>query len=94
MGYVPYTMAHVINQLQLLLLAALAFTVLIPTGPYPPELRSVNIDADAVYRRALPAGWSALSAATAALHQRLRRPATLVVDGLREVPPHSGGTGA
>jgi multicomponent Na+:H+ antiporter subunit D len=51
----------VINQLQLLLLASLAFTVLIRTGLYPPELRSVNLDADALYRRALPAGWRALT---------------------------------
>jgi multicomponent Na+:H+ antiporter subunit D len=61
MDYVPYTTPHVINQLQLLLLASLAFTVLIRTGLYPPELRSVNLDADALYRRALPAGWRVLT---------------------------------
>ncbi len=61
MDYVPYTTPHVINQVQLLLLASLAFTVLVRTGLYPPELRSVNLDADVLYRRALPAGWRALT---------------------------------
>jgi multicomponent Na+:H+ antiporter subunit D len=58
--YVPYTVPHVVNQLQLLLLASMAFTVLMRTGLYPPEVRSVNIDADALWRRALPTGWRAL----------------------------------
>jgi multicomponent Na+:H+ antiporter subunit D len=74
MEYVPYTTAHVINQLQLLLLAAMAFTLLIRTGLYPPELRSVNLDFDAVYRRALPTGWSALSRAFAGVPRRLHPP--------------------
>ncbi len=52
--YVPYTTAHVINQTQLLLLSAMAFTVLMRTGIYPPELRSVNLDFDWFYRRLLP----------------------------------------
>jgi multicomponent Na+:H+ antiporter subunit D len=85
MGYVPYTAAHVINQLQLLLLASLAFTLLIRTGLYPPELRSTNIDVDAVYRRALPTGWRMLSAATADVHQRLRGPVTQTGNALWEV---------
>ncbi|MBD0843355.1 Na(+)/H(+) antiporter subunit D [Streptomyces sp. TRM68416] len=61
--YVPYTVPHVINQLQLLLPAALAFALLVRTGRYPPAVRSVNLDVDVVYRRALPAGWDALSRA-------------------------------
>lgn len=55
--YVPYTTPHVINQLQLLVLASMAFTVLVRTGLYPPELRSVNVDFDVVYRRVLPGMW-------------------------------------
>ena len=51
----PYTAAHVITQLQLLLFSALAFAVLMRTGIYPPELRSVNLDSDWVYRGLLPA---------------------------------------
>ena len=52
--YVPYTTTHVITQLQLLMFSALAFTVLMRTGIYPPELKSVNLDTDVVYRRFLP----------------------------------------
>jgi len=75
MAYEPYTTSHVVNQLQLLLFAAMAFTVLIRTGLYPPELRSVNLDADAVYRRTLPAAWDALSRSAIRLRQRLEPPA-------------------
>ncbi|MEM7303316.1 MAG: Na(+)/H(+) antiporter subunit D [Pseudomonadota bacterium] len=53
--YVPYTTSHVITQLQLLFFSALAFTVLMRTGIYPPELKSVNLDFDWSYRKALPA---------------------------------------
>jgi multicomponent Na+:H+ antiporter subunit D len=48
----PYTLDHVVTQLQLLLFSALAFTVLMRTGFYPPELRSTNLDFDWLYRRA------------------------------------------
>ena len=52
--YQPYTTSHVITQLQLLMFSALAFIFLQRTGLYPPELPSVNLDIDAIYRRALP----------------------------------------
>ncbi len=48
--YVPYTGAHVIGQLQLLMFGALAFALLILSGYYPPEIRSTNLDADWFYR--------------------------------------------
>ena len=67
MDYAPYTTPHVVNQLQLLLFAALAFTVLIRTGLYPPEIRSVNLDVDVVYRKLLPAAWRGLSAGASRL---------------------------
>ncbi len=77
MDYVPYTSYHVINQVQLLLLASMAFTFLIRTGLYPPELRSVNIDADWLYRRGFPAtvraGSRGLVAARTALAGPRRR---------------------
>ena len=44
-----------ITQLQLLIFSALAFTVLMRTGIYPLELRSVNLDTDWIYRRPIPA---------------------------------------
>ena len=51
--YHPYSTAHVINQLQLLLFSALAFTFLMMTKLYPPELKSTNLDTDYFYRRLL-----------------------------------------
>lgn len=50
--YVPYTVAHVITQLQLLMYSALAFTVMMLWKIYPPELKSVNLDTDWFYRKA------------------------------------------
>jgi multicomponent Na+:H+ antiporter subunit D len=60
MEYHAYTTTHVITQYQLLLFSALAFVFLQKTGLYPPELRSVNLDFDWTYRRALPTvvGWA------------------------------------
>lgn len=50
----PYTMGHVVGQLQLLCFALLAFGVLMRTGIHPPEIRAVNLDTDVVYRWFLP----------------------------------------
>jgi len=50
-GYHPYTVEHVVTQMQLLIFSALAFTFLMRTGLYPPELRSTNLDFDWFYRR-------------------------------------------
>jgi len=48
--YAPYTASHVLSQLQLLVFSALAFSWLMRNGIYPPELRSVNLDSDWLYR--------------------------------------------
>jgi multicomponent Na+:H+ antiporter subunit D len=48
--YEPYTASHVLAQLQLLVFSALAFGWLMRSGIYPPELRSVNLDFDWVFR--------------------------------------------
>ena len=53
--YQPYTGAHVLTQMQLLVFSALAFSVLMWHGIYPPEMRSVNLDSDYLYRRLGPA---------------------------------------
>jgi multicomponent Na+:H+ antiporter subunit D len=50
-GYHPYDATHVITQLEILLFSALAFTLLNLWGKYPPELPSVNLDIDWVYRK-------------------------------------------
>jgi len=49
--YEPYTAAHVIDQTQLLAFSALAFTLLMLSGIYPPEIRSTNLDVDWFYRK-------------------------------------------
>jgi multicomponent Na+:H+ antiporter subunit D len=49
--YVPYTGAHVVGQLQLLMFGALAFCLLILSGYYPPEMRAINLDTDWFYRK-------------------------------------------
>jgi multicomponent Na+:H+ antiporter subunit D len=48
--FAPYSLDHVVGQVQLLFLSALAFTLLMRTGIYPPELRSTNLDFDWFYR--------------------------------------------
>ena len=60
--YKPYTMSHVIGQLQLLCFALLAFVVLMRTGIHPPEIRAVNLDVDWIYRRLIPTLYAAISA--------------------------------
>lgn len=53
--YWPYDTTHVLAQLQLLFYSALAFVWLNKKGLYPPELHSINIDAEWLYRKLLPA---------------------------------------
>ena len=53
--YHAYTVEHVVTQMQLLMFSALAFTVLMKTGLYPPELRSTHLDTDWFYRK--PLAW-------------------------------------
>lgn len=49
--YNAYTADHTIFQLQLLLFSALAFTLLLRSGLYPAEIRSINLDFDFFYRK-------------------------------------------
>lgn len=51
MDFHPYTLDHIVGQLQLLFFAGLAFVVLFRTGIYPPEIRSTNLDTDWLYRK-------------------------------------------
>jgi multicomponent Na+:H+ antiporter subunit D len=50
-GYEPYTVPHVVSQLQILFFSALAFALLLLSGIYPAEIRCVNLDADWFYRK-------------------------------------------
>lgn len=49
--YVPYTGAHVVGQLQLLMFGALAFCLLVLSGYYPAEMRATHLDTDWFYRK-------------------------------------------
>jgi multicomponent Na+:H+ antiporter subunit D len=70
--FAPYTLEHVVTQTQLLLFAMLAFVFLMRTGLYPPELPSVNIDFDIVYRKGLPAAVHSFVAVFRPVDLRLR----------------------
>ena len=69
--YRPYTMSHVVGQLQLLCFALLAFVVLMRTGIHPPEIRAVNLDVDWIYRRLLPTLYNIIYAGVAKVFQLL-----------------------
>ena len=70
-GYEPYTLGHVMSQLQLLLFSALAFAVLMRRGWFPRMLPSTNLDFDWVWRRGLPQAAFALVRATSPLQHRI-----------------------
>lgn len=53
--YQPYDLTHTVTQLQLLCFSAMAFVWLNKQGLYPPELRSVNMDVEVIYRKVFPA---------------------------------------
>lgn len=93
-GYTPYDVGHVLAQLQLLAFSALAFTWLRLSGIYPPELRSVNLDADWLYRRILPEAAHKTMARLVPLDRRLRRLGRgLLGAGLRGLARHHGSYG-
>ncbi|MEE4134516.1 MAG: Na(+)/H(+) antiporter subunit D [Desulforhopalus sp.] len=76
-GYNPYDATHVLAQTQLLFFSALAFVWLNLRGLYPPELHSVNLDAEWIYRKMVPqflrAGFSWLWRTDAAFRGALLR---------------------
>ena len=70
-NYVPYTGGHVLAQLQLLVFSALAFSWLVRSHIYPPELPSVNLDFDWFYRRLGTGAAVALVGGSSALYRRV-----------------------
>ncbi|MCW5659756.1 MAG: Na(+)/H(+) antiporter subunit D [Burkholderiaceae bacterium] len=77
--YVPYTVAHVLTQLQLLLFAALAFFVMVP--PLKRTL-TLTLDTDWVWRRLLPSTADALRRLLAAAMRSFGRAAEQWVQSL------------
>ena len=72
-GYSPYDATHVIAALQLLFFSALAFAWLNLSGRYPPELPSINIDMEWIYRRFLPRTIHRIGAVIARTDHRARQ---------------------
>lgn len=77
--YAPYTTAHVITQLQLLMFSALAFVVLMRTGIYPPVIKAQILDFDWVYRRFLPRVMGQLGGAIDIIYQGITDNAKSVI---------------
>jgi multicomponent Na+:H+ antiporter subunit D len=92
--YEPYTSTHVLSQLQLLVFSALAFSVLMWTGIYPPEMRAVNLDSDWIYRGAgRRLSLAALEAAARGRSAVADRLAALWTVGSRVLYRHHGPEG-
>jgi len=79
--YKPYTVDHVLVQMQLLIFALLAFLFLMKTGIHPPEVRATNIDSDVIYRKAIPSILPGVVALVVALNASARRWALGVSSG-------------
>jgi len=93
--YVAYTATHVVTQLQLLFFAMLAFGWLMRRGLYPAEVRSLNLDFDWIYRRALPALVRALNRAFGGLWARSIQSALAGIErAVERVYKHHGPEGA
>lgn len=79
--YQPYTVDHVLVQMQLLVFALLAFVFLMKTGIHPPEERATNIDTDVVYRKFIPSVFPSIVSLVVVANSTLRRVALNAVGG-------------
>ncbi len=89
-GYVPYTAAHVLTQLQLLLFSGLAFFVLLPLMQ---RTLTISLDLDWVYRCLLPqcarlfgSLWSHISHGMSLALQWLRQGLLTIFGGIYQSP--------
>lgn len=78
--YQPYTVDHVLVQMQLLIFALLAFVFLMKTGIHPPEVRATNVDTDIIYRKWIPSIFPIIVAAVVAANTSLRKVALSIVN--------------
>lgn len=91
--YVPYTVDHVVTQMQLLLFSALAFTYLMRSSIYPPELRSTNLDFDWLYRRLIPGFLRRAALVGAAVQHQLRLGVNALLRQAAALVYHAHGPG-
>ncbi len=93
-GYNPYDATHVLAQTQLLFFSALAFVWLNLRHMYPPELPSVNLDAEWCYRRLAPSVLQRITGVVVAANTALRTSAAkLVAWVLAYISRHHGPDG-
>ena len=89
--YQPYTVPHVVGQLELLVFAMFAFCLLMRTGIHPPEVRAVNLDFDWTYRMFLPRVLGRIAAASGIAMDGIARILTNLGQGLVNGLYHSRG---
>ncbi|MFZ2650992.1 MAG: Na(+)/H(+) antiporter subunit D [Burkholderiaceae bacterium] len=87
-SYVPYTWAHVLSQVQLLLFSGLAFFVMLP---YLKRTLTITLDTDWLWRRLLPSGVKRSEAAISAARQALAGPAGQLGKGLAAAVTRQAG---
>ncbi len=92
LDYTPYDLTHTLTQIQLLFFSALAFVWLNKQGLYPPELRSVNLDAEWFYRKLLPKSGRKVTAMVSRVRDEGRQLGSSVSEQLeqREKPAPTG----
>jgi len=86
--YEPYTGAHVLTQLQLLLFSGLAFFVVLP---YLKRTLTITLDTDWVWRRLLPTSWQCLATVIGAANRRLGSQVARAGTGLLAIVNHYAG---
>ncbi|WP_100656787.1 Na(+)/H(+) antiporter subunit D [Alteromonas flava] len=91
--YQPYDITHTLTQLQLLFFSALAFVWLNRQGLYPPELRSVNLDVEWLYRRMLPTLSMAIRSTLSATKRVINLQWNAILDQLPNMDTESSATG-
>lgn len=90
-NYEPYDLTHVLTQLQLLFFAILGVVWLMRSGIYPPELRSVNLDADWLYRRVGSRVVRGVGSAVQTADLAIRRSFVGTVNGILETATRAHG---
>lgn len=86
--YVPYTGAHVLTQLQLLLFSGLAFFVMLP---WLKRTLTITLDTDWLWRRAGPSLWRAVRQAYAGGRAVVVRPLKALGQGVLSVVERTHG---
>ncbi len=87
-NYVPYTAAHVLTQVQLLLFSGLAFFVMLP---WLKRTLTITLDTDWLWRRAGPALWQGLRMAYTSARAGVGRPLKALGQGVLEAVERTHG---